>query len=155
MSTKAEQAVRHILDRVIRDRNFSWHMMGSESLSLCLQAEMERTGKTANEVERELSTKMKDADLAGAQPAELPILREKLDRIERESKGKPVDPSWRHDIEHQARVVAGWLFEDPTETGHLSGPIVITYQDGSTRQVGFDEVVKRIADRIHVMWESR
>lgn len=84
--TQAEQAVAYILQRVVNDRNFSWYMIGTESLQLCLLAEAQRTDKTEVEVEKELLEAMALADQRlqrdGRALPEVRVLRERLARLD-------------------------------------------------------------------------
>lgn len=59
---KAEAAVNHVLDRVVRSRDFSWHMWGTETMALCLEAEAERLGTTRKDLEKTLAADAKRID---------------------------------------------------------------------------------------------
>ena len=54
----AEQAVFHILERVIQDRQLSWHMIGTETLRKVLIAEAARVGTTDKVIEQQMLGRM-------------------------------------------------------------------------------------------------
>lgn len=84
--TAAEQAVNHILQRVVNDRNFSWYMIGTESLRKCLDAEGARRGISDEDVERELHEQMEQAqprlERHRAGRAAVVVAEEKLEALE-------------------------------------------------------------------------
>lgn len=48
----AQVAVNYILQRIARDADFAWHMHGTQTLALCLEAEADRRGCSRDEVEQ-------------------------------------------------------------------------------------------------------
>lgn len=60
--SKAEVAVSLVLDRVVRCRDFSWHMWGTETMAVCLEAEAERLGITRADLEKTLAANAKQLD---------------------------------------------------------------------------------------------
>lgn len=62
--TKSESAVQAILRRVIHSRDFSWLMIGTESLAVCLEAEAEFHDSTREAVEGDLFRQMEALDRA-------------------------------------------------------------------------------------------
>lgn len=89
MTTTAESAVAHILQRVANDRNLSYYTMGTQSLRLCLEAEAARTGKPVDTVEADLHAAIDAAqprlENNGVGRADIVVLRERVDELERQS----------------------------------------------------------------------
>lgn len=52
----ADAAVMHILRRVASDPSFSWHMLHTEGLRLCLEAYAARVGKPVDEVRESIES---------------------------------------------------------------------------------------------------
>jgi hypothetical protein len=80
--TAAEQAVSHILRRVVNDRNFSWYLIGTESLRKCLVAEAARLGSTDEAVEVQMIAAMKAVDQRGKREPDVEVLRKRIDAID-------------------------------------------------------------------------
>ena len=93
--TPAEEAVLHILQRVVTDRDFSWVMMGTQSLRLCLIAEGHRIGKPDDEVEADLHKAMAAQEERlrnnNADKPEVLVLRQRVETLERR-KGNTESP---------------------------------------------------------------
>lgn len=49
--TAHERAVNYVLQRIARDADFAYHLHGTQTLALCLEAEGVRTGQTRQQVE--------------------------------------------------------------------------------------------------------
>ena len=83
--TASEKAVSRILQRVANDRNYSWYMIGTESLRLCINAEAERTGKTEAVVEADLHAAIDAAQPRlkrhGADRPDVEVLRERIEKL--------------------------------------------------------------------------
>ena len=87
--TKSEKAIKHILNRVVESRNYSWYMWGTESLSLCLEAEAERRGITRDELQAEIHKRSVDldqhyneTDREERTEAEVVVLRRRVEELE-------------------------------------------------------------------------
>lgn len=84
--TPAEQAVHYVLQRVVNDRNFSWYMIGTQTLRLCIQAEAARTGKSEEAIEAELHEACQKANVRlrrhGADTADVCLLRLRVEELE-------------------------------------------------------------------------
>lgn len=145
--TPAEMAVRHILERLVTDRDLSWLLMGTCSLELCVAAEANRRGVTPEAVRRELEASMLAADRRGVPPARLPDLQKKVEQLERRIKdmryakessgggpGGIGDRDARARRRELSRRIASALLGDATETGHLAqemtiGGVAMSYDD--------------------------
>lgn len=80
--TKAEEACWHTFCRVIDSRDFSWHMIATQTLHLVLEAEAERRGMTYKEIEAELHAAMTERNEQIKHQGDRPEPREK--QLERE-----------------------------------------------------------------------
>lgn len=76
--TAADIAVRHIIRRVQSEASFSWLMLGTESLALCIAAVAEQAGKDEGLMRRQI-----EANAASTREVpEVVELRRRLDQIE-------------------------------------------------------------------------
>lgn len=88
----AEAAVRYALERTVRDPQFRWHMIGTETLARLICAEAERRGVSEDDVESALLAAI------AKQPCEQPLeqeLQHRIDELELLLSGRGLSPPAR------------------------------------------------------------
>ncbi|GAA4443023.1 hypothetical protein [Bremerella cremea] len=110
--TAAETAVLKILQRVATSRDFSWLMAGTETLRLCLVAEAQRLGTSADDVEEKLSAAMMRDDERRRRQGELTtaevlIHRHRVEAIEQLLTKVFAEGGLTRNAYDQARMILG------------------------------------------------